>query len=118
MLTKQDFSALLSAISHELDIPDELHEEAALKYEEVGAWLATEESPLAKYSPDIYPQGSFRLGTVVRPIDPECDYDIDLVCVLEKERTSTTQADLKGIVGGRLRENTDYARRLAPSRRA
>ncbi|MDG7001910.1 MAG: nucleotidyltransferase [Nitrososphaerota archaeon] len=118
MLTKTAYSSLLTAISQELDIPDHLHEEATLKYEEVGTWLAHEQSSLAKYSPDIYPQGSFRLGTVVRPIDPECDYDIDLVCVIEKGKESTTQADLKKLVGDRLREDGDYARRLSPSRRA
>lgn len=118
MLAKTEYASLLDAISDELDIPDRLHEEAALKYEEVGAWLAAEDSVLKDYSPDIYPQGSFRLGTVVRPIDPECDYDIDLVCVLERKKLSTTQFELKKSVGDRLRENQDYARRLSPSRRA
>jgi hypothetical protein len=118
VLTKREYSSLLFAISEELDIPDQLHEEATLRYEEVGTWLATEDSSLSQYSPDIYPQGSFRSGTVVRPIDPECDYDIYLVCVLEKEKTSTTQSELKAMVGHRLRENGDYARRLSPSRRA
>jgi hypothetical protein len=117
MSTIQEFAELLSATANELDIPDELHEEAALKYEEVGIWLATEGESLASYSPDIYPQGSFRLGTVVRPIDANCDYDIDLVCVLEKQKTSVTQAELKKMIGDRLRENDDYARRLSPSRR-
>ena len=112
-----EFAELLSATANELDIPDELHEEAALKYEEVGVWLAADDSPLKDYSPDIYPQGSFRLGTVVRPADPKCDYDIDLVCVLEREKGSVTQADLKDLVGDRLRENSEYAPRLSPSRR-
>lgn len=114
----QDFSALLTAISNELDIPDHLHEEAALKYEEVGIWLAAEGGSLANYAPDIYPQGSFRLGTVVKPIDSKCDYDIDLVCVIERQKTSVTQVELKKIIGDRLRENSDYAKRLNPSRRA
>ncbi len=118
MLTRQEYSSLLSAISEELDIPDQLHEEATLKYEEVGTWLAAEDSALAKYSPDVYPQGSFRLGTVVRPIDPKCDYDIDLVCVLEREKGSVTQADLKDSVGKRLEQNSDYRARLSASRRA
>jgi len=113
----QEFARLLSATANELDIPDELHQEAALKYEEVGIWLAAAEGSLATYAPDIYPQGSFRLGTVVRPIDAKCDYDIDLVCVIEREKTSITQSDLKEIIGDRLRQNVDYARRLSPSRR-
>ncbi len=118
MTKVEDLANILTATANELDIPDHLHEEAALKYEEVGTWLASADTSLAPYSPDIYPQGSFRLGTVVQPIDPKCDYDIDLVCVLEKEKTSTTQSDLKDMVEDRLRENSEYARRLSSSRRA
>lgn len=117
MPNAQDFAELLAVTANELDIPDELHEAAALKYEEVGAWLAAEDSSLKNYAPDIYPQGSFRLGTVVRPIDLKCDYDIDLVCVLESEKTSLTQAELKELIGNRLRQNSEYKARLSPSRR-
>src|SRR5579872_656511 len=118
MVAQHELSELLAAFAAEIDIPDELHEQAALRYEEVGVWLAEEGSAIAPYSPDIYPQGSFRLGTVVRPIDPRCDYDIDLVCVLEKEKESITQADLKELVGARLRDHPEYSRVLSPSRRA
>ena len=72
MTNLREFSDLLAATAVELDIPDDLHEAASLKYEEVGVWLASETSSLVTYAPDIYPQGSFRLGTVVKPIDVEC----------------------------------------------
>ncbi len=117
MTSRNEFSTLLNATSNELDIPDELHQEAALKYEEVGIWLAAEDSALASLAPDIYPQGSFRLGTVTRPIDKNCDYDIDLVCVLEEQKTSVTQQELKSMIGDRLRANPSYSRLLSPSRR-
>ncbi len=51
-------------------------------------------------------------------ITPKCDYDIDLVCVIERQKASISQVELKKIIGDRLRENTDYAKRLNPSRRA
>jgi hypothetical protein len=117
MTNLREFSDLLAATAAELDIPDDLHEAASLKYEEVGVWLASEESSLVTYAPDIYPQGSFRLGTVVKPIDVNCDYDIDLVCVIERQKTAVTQAGLKEMIGNRLRDNVDYARVLSPSRR-
>lgn len=47
----------------ELDIPAELAELAVLKYEEVGNWLGK----TGGSGWEIYPQGSFRLGTVVQP---------------------------------------------------
>lgn len=42
---------------------------------------------------DIFPQGSFSLGTVVRPYreSKEMDYDLDFVCCLslQKEQDKT-----------------------------
>jgi hypothetical protein len=50
----------------------------------------------------IYPQGSFRLGTAVRPVHKGGEYDIDLVCRREIARDSTTQIQLKREVGAAL----------------
>lgn len=116
-LNESRLSDLLAAIADQLDISEELYEEATLKYEEVGIWLAEDEEGLGPYSPEIYPQGSFRLGTVVRPVDPECDYDIDLVCHLDLRKESTTQKDLKDMVGKRLKESPVFSKILRPSRR-
>ena len=99
-----------------LDIPDHVYEDAVLKYEDVGAWLAAEDSELKGYSPEIYPQGSFSLGTVVRPI-ASYDYDIDLVCALSLTKGQTTQAGLKKMVGDRLKKNPDLQKIISPSRR-
>ena len=37
---------------------------------------------VACYNPEIYPQGSFLLGTVTRPLSDAEEYDIDLVSEL------------------------------------
>ncbi len=113
-LTLQRF---LKATADSLDIPEELRQEATLKYEDIGEWLGAEDSNLRVYSPEIYPQGSFRLGTVVRPIVDADEYDIDFVCRLEVEKEATTQKDLKKMVGDRLRLRSDLARILEPLRR-
>lgn len=98
---------LLSKIAEYLDIPDHLYEEAVLLYEDIGNHLDADDSPLHPNKPEIYPQGSFRLGTVVRPLFHEDEYDIDLVCKLEIKKGSTTQADLKKRVGDRLKSRSD-----------
>jgi len=51
----------------------------------------------------IYPQGSFRLGTVVRPAGRTGEYDIDLVCWLLIAKENITQVELKQRVGDLLR---------------
>ena len=117
LLERKSLSEFLVATADELDIPEQLYEEATVKYEQVGTWLSEDKAEIGNYSPQIYPQGSFRLGTAVRPINPECDYDIDLVCFLDIPKALTTQRDLKALVGQRLRQNAEFAKILSPSRR-
>ena len=94
---------VLEHVGGALDISEELRAEAVRFYEAVGRHLARPDSPLFGYSPAIYPQGSFRLGTMVRPVTKGCDYDVDLVCVLLMAKTQTTQSNLKELVGDELR---------------
>lgn len=74
---------LLRLVQQELDIPEGMADEAAAEFRRVAEWLAHPTSPLSPYEPDLYPQGSFRLGTPVRPVDQDEDFDIDLVCRLD-----------------------------------
>jgi hypothetical protein len=81
-----------------LDIPDAVFERAVERYEAAAAWLERRWQ-LSDVSGLIYPQGSFRLGTVVRPIHPDAEYDMDLVCRRERRKDSISQAALKSGVG-------------------
>jgi Cyclic GMP-AMP synthase DncV-like, nucleotidyltransferase domain len=91
-------SMLLDGAVETLDIPPHLQQLAIERYEEVGSWLAEH----GGYRCQIYPQGSFRLGTVVRPNTRTGEYDIDLVCWLLISKESITQADLNQRVGDLL----------------
>lgn len=115
--SKNQLSTLLTKTAEALDIPDYVYEDATLKYEDVGEWLSAEGSELKRYNPEVYVQGSFRLGTVVRPISEKDEYDIDLVCRLTIAKEQTTQANLKEIVGNRLKLREDIKKILSPSRR-
>lgn len=117
IVLKEDLSQLLRYAAEILDIPDHLYEDAVLKYEDIGAWLAAEDSELREYVPEIYPQGSFRLGTIVRPLTRKDEYDIDLVCHLQIKKENTTQKELKQIVGNRLKKRQDIAEILEEYRR-
>jgi hypothetical protein len=110
-------NTLITRIASCLDVPEHVYEDATLKYEDVGAWLAAEDSPLKRYNPEVYVQGSFRLGTVVRPISDADEHDIDLVCHLSIDKEQTAQAKLKELVGERLKKRADLADILRSSRR-
>lgn len=92
---------LLTGAIAELDIPAELRVAATLEYEKAGNWLA-DHADLNGEGWKIYPQGSFLLGTVVRPADSD-EYDLDLVCERSLTKQQITQADLKKEVGEALR---------------
>ena len=91
-------SDLINGAVEVLDISPDLHETAVERYEEVGTWLAENGGT----GWEIYPQGSFRLGTVVRPARITGEYDIDLVCRLPLAKESITQQALKDRVGDHL----------------
>jgi len=116
-MSQQNLSLLLNLIAESLDIPDSKYEDAVKKYEAVGNWLDADKSPLHIYRPTIYPQGSFRLGTMIKPINDGDEYDIDLVCHLEIDKNKVTQEQFKQMIGVRLREHETYKKMLEEGRR-
>ncbi len=72
---------LLALTCEELQLPPSWHEAADEHYQAVCAWLEADDSPLRWLHPAMYPQGSFRIGTTVRPIGRE-EFDLDFVCEL------------------------------------
>lgn len=92
----------LSNLADEIDVPPSRYREAAERYEAVGTWLGADGSELARYQPSIYPQGSFALGTAVKPLGDE-EYDVDAVCLLKRTPYQVTQKQLKDLVGDRLK---------------
>jgi len=104
---RNQFSKFLQHLAELLDISESRYKQAEERYQAVGNWLARDESIVAKYSPDIYPQGSFCLGTVIKPITDVEEYDIDLVCELSLTKNQLSQKQLKDSVGYEIK---DYAR--------
>ena len=104
------YATFLERVAEDIDIPPGKYREAVDRYEAVGRWLEQGVYPQSAGTPEIYPQGSFRLGTVVRPIrgGVEADYDIDLVCELFIAKGQTNASTVKRLVGDRLRSHERY----------
>jgi Second Messenger Oligonucleotide or Dinucleotide Synthetase domain len=83
---------------------------AEAHYIAVSKWLAANESPLASVSQEIFPQGSLRIGTTVRPWWQE-EYDLDLVLRLDLWQ-ELDPVYLLNIVEQRLRHHSTYAPRV------
>jgi hypothetical protein len=100
---------ILAGVADALDISDSQFDEAKRHYEAIGGWLSQDESPIAHLRPVVYAQGSFKLGTVVRPVGGGDEYDVDLVCELKNlNHNQVSQAQLKDMVGSRLKSHKSY----------
>lgn len=123
MLTDQAtrLNDLLRYIAESLDISPTDYKRAVDSYEAVGKCLEggyDDNAYSGSYAaPKIYPQGSIRLGTVVKPLR-ECAgaaYDVDLVCELQYQNiewSSQNAETLKQMVGNRLKSDGTYCEML------
>lgn len=97
----------------DIEVPDAAFEAAVAKYKSLTDWLERPASALADSEPRIAPQGSFALGTAIRPIGRSNEYDVDLICRLNWSKSETSQYRLKQAVGN---EVCKYAERHAMSK--
>ncbi len=94
----------IEAIATELDVPDSAYETARERYEDLGEWLSEpKKAESAQYAPRVSSQGSFQLGTAIKPLRGG-EYDLDITCVLTQgiTRTSISQQTLKRMLGDDL----------------
>ena len=90
---------VIKRILEEVEIPESAYEKAEARYKDIGEWLERDESISSQFSPHIFPQGSFRLGTVTRPLTKQDEYDLDLACKLsDLSKRAVSQKDLKGFL--------------------
>lgn len=96
-------------IIENLDISPTMYENADVKYHALASYLGDN-----GVDADIYPQGSFALGTVVRPVvkDPEAAYDLDFICQVRQTREQVTPSGLRGMIEGVLKSGDRYADKL------
>jgi hypothetical protein len=92
---QEQLSLLIGTTIAQLDITDADFDTAERCYQDLGAHLS-------EASADVFVQGSFLLGTVVRPHTGDGEYDLDLVAKLNVAKTSISQKDLKERVGDLL----------------
>lgn len=100
-MDNQQTNGIFEMMIDALDIPDSAYERAVSRYQDLGQWLCRDGSSSGSYDPHVFPQGSFRLGTVNRPLDQAEAYDLDLSCELKLGITKAThtQESVKRLVG-------------------
>ena len=102
-ITKQA-DQYLDSLAKALEIPPSRYEQAERSYKSLGEWLHREESAVANYDPEVFVQGSFKLGTVIKPLSTSEEYDVDCGCSLKGlTKADLSQADLKELVGEEIK---------------
>ena len=99
--------ALLEALSKSLEVPESRYEAADRSYQAIAEWMRRPNSEFFDFDVSVYTQGSFRLGTAIRPASDAEDYDLDIVCEVSERKGQTTQKALHDAMG---RETRSYAR--------
>lgn len=112
MESKQNIDKMLRKIGKEIEISKTEHEKAVKSYNAVGTFI---DNNIPQYDIKVVPQGSFRLGTVIKPITDEDEYDIDLVAIIDHKFLSAKE--LKNIVGDALKSSDRYSEKLVEGKR-
>lgn len=111
-MNNEQLNDLYLKIAEELDISDTLFEKAEKSYTALGEYISNH----CDYPVNVYTQGSFRLGTVIRPLSDEDEYDLDLVCEI-MDIPNVSSKHLKKMVGDILRDSKRYSSMLEEKKR-
>lgn len=87
-------SKLLEQLTQSLELPESAYEKAVKRYEDLGDWFDRDGSTLKDNKPHIFPQGSFRLGTAIKPLNDAESYDLDLSCNIRAGVSTSTHSQL------------------------
>lgn len=91
----------LRLLADDLDPPPERKQAARDRYTDLGEFLTEVAANHVSRDVNVYPQGSYKLGTTTR--DPFTgEFDVDLVIHVDFHKSEITQQNLNDIVGGWL----------------
>jgi hypothetical protein len=99
---------ILKSLS-DLDLSPTMEKNARDKYAALSKYLDEQD-----LNSDFYPQGSFLIGTTIRPYrdGKEHDYDLDVLAILKRKKEDTDAESVKNDVGDCIKESGIYSDKL------
>ncbi|EGQ1316601.1 hypothetical protein GA063_11540, partial [Staphylococcus pseudintermedius] len=93
-------SDIIEKVLKNIDISPTMERNAHEKYDNISSYLSNKGLVC-----NFYPQGSFLLGTVIRPYKDGKDklYDLDVISIIDKEKSKTTPYKSKYDIGNLLK---------------
>lgn len=110
MINKSERQEDILTILKNMDISPSMYKNATDKYSALASYLE-DYGILAK----IYPQGSFAIGTVIKPNNYGLDayYDLDIICQIQGKKSEYSPSSLREKVKIALVSNELYKNRLS-----
>ncbi|MEJ6389784.1 nucleotidyltransferase domain-containing protein [Gymnodinialimonas ulvae] len=98
------YNVAIEKLADELAVPQNRFDQAERRYKDLGEFLHRDESSVRKFDPEVYIQGSFALGTPIKPASTDEDYDLDIVVAFNAlTKKHISQADLRSLLRDELR---------------
>jgi len=107
---------LLDKMAEELQLDKTRYERMKQHYEAVKKWIEDDEKFFKPFKYDVYPHGSVRILTTVKPFGSD-EFDLDIVLHLKTQYGSHTPEKLYMELKRRLSENATYKAMLEPKKR-
>lgn len=120
MLTLKDkktqLDDLLDQMAEELQLDESRYNRIIKHYEAVKKWIEDDEKFFKPFKYDVYPHGSVRILTTVKPIGKE-EFDLDIAIHLKTQWASHTPEKVYKELKRRLEENETYKAMLEAKNR-
>lgn len=98
------YNLAVEKLAEELAVPQDRFDQAERRYKDLGDFLHRDESKVRVFDPDVYIQGSFALGTPIKPASTDEDYDLDIVVAFKDlSKRQICQADLRRLLKEELK---------------
>lgn len=101
-----ELERLLSQVAHELQLPPHLDTKARERYSSLADYLSS--GKLTSRSPDVYPQGSYPIGTTVKPLTGE-EFDLDFIVQLTDGTSDEDPGAVFEAVASEIEHDSPYS---------
>src|ERR1700751_2145520 len=113
---KTQLDDLLDNMAEEIQLDDSRYDRLKKHYEAIKNWIEEDELFFKPYKYDVYPHGSVRILTTVKPIGKD-EFDLDIAIHLNAEWNQHTPSKIYNELKRRLEENEAYKKILEPKNR-
>lgn len=96
-----------------LDISPTNYKKAVDRYNSVASMIEAKLREEYNINSHVYVQGSFMIGTVIKPYGKDKEYDVDLVCECDLTKENTSPEELKKIILNIIKSDGTYGKMLS-----